>query len=152
MRLTALPLLMLLYLLFVGTDAHAQVAGDPAPLQFRDASEERRFHALAEELRCVQCQNQSLADSNAQIALDLRREVLHLMHEGRTDAQIKAFLVERYGAFVLYRPQMQASTWLLWFGPLLVLGGGLMVVLRIVRRRGRRIEPAVPADTTGDGW
>jgi cytochrome c-type biogenesis protein CcmH len=81
------------------------------------------------------CQNQSLADSNAQIAFDLRREVLELMREGRTDAQIKDFLVERYGEFVLYRPRMEASTWLLWLGPALLLLAGGFVIARIVRKR-----------------
>jgi len=128
---------VLLALLLVASPAPAQVRSDPAPLQFQDPAEEARFHALAAELRCVMCQNQSLADSNAQIAYDLRAEVLQLMREGRTDAQIKQFLVQRYGEFVLYRPQVESATWLLWFGPaLLVLVGGV-VVARIVRRRAR---------------
>ncbi|MFA1800240.1 cytochrome c-type biogenesis protein [Xanthomonas campestris pv. campestris] len=115
--------------------ALAQPMGDPSPLQYRSAAEEARFHALTAELRCVQCQNQSLADSNAQIAQDLRREVLALMHEGRSDAQIRQFLVARYGEFVLYRPQVESRTWLLWFGPLLVLLLGGMAVALVVRRR-----------------
>jgi len=128
---------VLLALLLVASPAPAQVRSDPAPLQFQDPAEEARFHALAAELRCVMCQNQSLADSNAQIAYDLRAEVLQLMREGRSDAQIKQFLVQRYGEFVLYRPQVESATWLLWFGPaLLVLVGGV-VVARIVRRRAR---------------
>ncbi|HEX5663174.1 MAG TPA: cytochrome c-type biogenesis protein [Xanthomonadaceae bacterium] len=128
---------MLLASLLIALPAPAQVRSDPAPLQFQDPAEEARFHALAAELRCVMCQNQSLADSNAQIAYDLRAEVLELMREGRTDAQIKQFLVQRYGEFVLYRPQVESGTWLLWFGPaLLVLVGGV-VVARIVRRRAR---------------
>lgn len=118
-------------------------ASDPTPLQFRDNAEEARFHRLTTELRCVMCQNQSLADSNAQIAHDLRREVLDLMREGKNDAQIKQFLVERYGEFVLYKPQVEPGTWLLWFGPaaLVIIGG--FVVVRIVRRRpGRAVPPA----------
>jgi cytochrome c-type biogenesis protein CcmH len=123
--------------LLVALPTLAQVRSDPAPLQFQGAAEEARFHALAAELRCVMCQNQSLADSNAQIAYDLRAEVLQLIREGRSDAQIKQFLVQRYGEFVLYRPQVESDTWLLWFGPaLLVLVGGV-VVARIVRRRAR---------------
>jgi cytochrome c-type biogenesis protein CcmH len=128
---------LLLALLLLALPALAQVRSDPAPLQFQNAAEEARFHALAAELRCVMCQNQSLADSNAQIAYDLRAEVLQLMREGRTDAQVKQFLVQRYGEFVLYRPQVESDTWLLWFGPaLLVLVGGV-VVARVVRRRAR---------------
>ncbi|CCH13379.1 cytochrome c-type biogenesis protein [Stenotrophomonas muris] len=126
---------------------------DPQSLQFRDDAEERRFHDLAAQLRCVQCQNQSLADSNAQIAQDLRREVLQLMQQGHDDAQIKQFLVARYGEFVLYQPPLQPGTWLLWGGPLLVLGAGALVVLGIVRRRGRTVgaAPAGKADE-GDEW
>jgi cytochrome c-type biogenesis protein CcmH len=133
MRLVA-PLLALL--LFAG-GAFAQPAKPDAPLQFRDAAEEARFHALASELRCVMCQNQSLADSNAQIARDLRGEILQLMRRGLSDAQIEQFLVARYGEFVLYRPRVEASTWLLWFGPALVLLAGGAVVVAIVRRRSR---------------
>ncbi|MBV6861999.1 cytochrome c-type biogenesis protein [Xanthomonas euvesicatoria] len=123
----------------------AQPVGDPAPLRYASAEEEARFHALTAELRCVQCQNQSLADSNAQIAQDLRREVLALMHEGRSDAQIRQFLVARYGEFVLYRPRVESRTWLLWFGPLLVLLLGAGAVVRVVRKRSVA-APVVPAD------
>ena len=117
--------------------ALAQAAGDPAPLAFTDAAEEARFHALTAELRCVMCQNQSLADSNAQIAHDMRREVLALMRQGRSDAEIKQHLVQRYGEFVLYRPTVDSHTWLLWFGPGLILLGGAAVVWTIVRRRAQ---------------
>ena len=124
-------------------------AVDPAPLVFRDQAEARRFHALTEELRCVKCQNQSLADSNAQIAHDLRREVLDLMREGRSDAEVKDFLVARYGDFVLYRPRVEGTTWLLWFGPaLLVLASGF-VVARIVRRRA---DAAPGSADDGQEW
>lgn len=115
--------------------ALAQAVSDPTPLQYRDAAEEARFHALAAELRCVQCQNQSLADSNAQIAHDLRREVLELMRQGKSDTQIKDFLVARYGEFVLYRPRVESTTWLLWFGPALVLLAGGYLVARVIRAR-----------------
>lgn len=121
--------------------AFAQVASNTAPLQFRDAAEERRFHALAAELRCVMCQNQSLADSNAQIARDLRVEVLQLMRQGKSDAEVKQFLVARYGEFVLYRPQVDSKTWLLWFGPALLLVAGGFVVGRLVRRRDGASTP-----------
>ncbi|HEX2082157.1 MAG TPA: cytochrome c-type biogenesis protein, partial [Xanthomonadaceae bacterium] len=87
-----------------------------------------------------------LADSNAQIAHDLRAEVLQLMRQGRSDAEIKQFLVQRYGEFVLYRPQVEADTWLLWFGPLLLVIAGGVVVVRIVRQRSR--TPSSAADDT----
>ena len=119
--------------------ASAQAVSDPTPLQYRDAAEEARFHALAAELRCVQCQNQSLADSNAQIAHDLRLQVLALMREGKTDREIKDYLVARYSDFVLYNPPVRPSTWLLWFGPALILLGGAAVLVAVVRRRADRI-------------
>jgi len=145
-------LAILLSLLFIpGPSAHAQTITDPTPLTFHNAAEEHRFHALVSELRCVQCQNQSLADSNAQIAQDLRREVLGLMRQGRSDGEIKDFLVERYGEFVLYRPPFAAHTWLLWLAPaLLVLVGGLLVA-RIVRRRARALDDADIPDDDGEG-
>lgn len=115
----------------------AQAAVDDAPLEFTDAGEERRFHAMVSQLRCVMCQNQSLADSNSLIAHDLRREVLMLMRQGRSDAEIRDFLVARYGEFVLYKPRVGAKTWLLWFGPGVLLAAGALVIVRIVRRRGR---------------
>ncbi|MDQ3494436.1 MAG: cytochrome c-type biogenesis protein CcmH, partial [Pseudomonadota bacterium] len=117
--------------------AAAQAVLDPAPLQFVDAAEQKRFHALVTELRCVMCQNQSLADSNAQIAHDLRREVLGQMRAGKDDGEVKAFLVARYGDFVLYRPRVESSTWLLWFGPLALLLAGVALIVVIVRRRSR---------------
>lgn len=106
------------------------------PLPFRDEAEQARFRALTKQLRCVMCQNESLADSNAMIAQDLRREVLNLMHEGMSDDEIKAFLAERYTDFVLYRPPFDRTTWLLWFGPgLLLLAGGITVGVVIARRK-----------------
>ena len=115
--------------------AVAQPAKPEAPPEFASNAEEKRFHTLISELRCVMCQNQSLADSNAQIARDLRREVLDLMRQGKSDREIKEFLVARYGEFVLYRPQVESKTWLLWFGPALVLLAGGFVVASVVRRR-----------------
>ncbi len=122
-------------LLLSATMAQAQPARPEAPPEFMSAAEEKRFHALVSELRCVMCQNQSLADSNAQIARDLRIEVLELMRQDKSDREIKEFLVARYGEFVLYRPQVESKTWLLWFGPALVLVAGGFVVAGVVRRR-----------------
>ena len=134
-------------LVFAALLACAGVAAAAAqPLRFADAAEEARFRALVAELRCVMCQNQSLADSDAQIARDLRAQVLELMRDGRSDAEIEAWLVERYSDFVLYRPPMKPSTWLLWFGPALVLVGGAVTVFAIVRRRAASAPPAPPSD------
>ena len=130
-----LVLALLLWLAALPAFAQANQKADAAPLQFRDAAEETRFHDLAAELRCVMCQNQSLADSNALIALSLRREVLDLMRAGQSDAQIKDFLVQRYGEFVLYKPRVEGRTWLLWLGPAAILLAGAVVVVVLVRRR-----------------
>lgn len=127
--------LMICMLFFFSIPAFAQVNSDSAPLQFQNKAEEARFHALAAELRCVMCQNQSLADSNALIALSLRHEVLELMRKGNSDAQIKDFLVARYGEFVLYKPRVEPSTWLLWLGPLALLLVGAGVVVVLIRKR-----------------
>ena len=139
----ALALLLSLAALLASMPAWAQAnqQADAAPLQFRDAAEETRFHALATELRCVMCQNQSLADSNALIALELRREVLELMRAGQSDAQIKDFLVQRYGEFVLYKPRVEGRTWLLWLGPALVLLAGAVLVVVLVRRKSAQPLP-----------
>ncbi|MFO1307256.1 MAG: cytochrome c-type biogenesis protein [Burkholderiales bacterium] len=111
-----------------------------------DEAFEQRLKRLETDLRCLVCQNQTLADSNAPLAEDLRREVRELAQAGKSDAEIRAFLVARYGDFVLYKPPVKESTWLLWFGPFLLLGGGLAVWLAIVRRRRR----AVPAEAETD--
>lgn len=136
---------LVLALLLLATSAFAI---DPMP--FENAAEEARFRALAAELRCVMCQNQSLADSSAPIAQDLRREVFDLMREGRSDTQIKQFLTERYSEFVLYKPPMHGRNLLLWFGPLLLLLGGLVAVVVIVRKRAAN-APALPTES-GDDW
>ena len=125
--------LCILLLACASSLAQAQVS-DSTPLVFHDRAEEQRFRSLVTELRCVMCQNQSLADSNAMVAHDLRREVLALMRQGKTDAQIQDYLVARYGEFVLYKPRIEGRTWLLWFGPALLLLAGGFVVAHVVRR------------------
>lgn len=105
-----------------------------------DPAFEARLKRLEEELRCLVCQNQSLADSNAPLAEDLRREVRGLATAGKNDEEIKTFLVDRYGDFVLYRPPVKSTTWLLWYGPFILLAGGGVVWWLIARRRGRRAD------------
>jgi cytochrome c-type biogenesis protein CcmH len=129
----------------------SQPIADARPPVFRDHAEEARFRALTEQLRCVMCQNQSLADSNALIAQDLRREVLGLMREGKSDEQIKQFLVARYTEFVLYQPRVGPSTWLLWFGPVLLLAAGAAAVATIIRKHGRGAPPTAP-ETDSQEW
>ena len=144
-----LVLALLLWLAALPAFAQANQKADAAPLQFRDAAEETRFHDLAAELRCVMCQNQSLADSNALIALELRREVLDLIRAGKSDAQVKDHLVQRYGEFVLYKPRVEGRTWLLWLGPALILLAGAALVVALVRRKSS--EP-VPRNNEPQEW
>jgi cytochrome c-type biogenesis protein CcmH len=101
-----------------------------------------RFRHLASELRCLVCQNQTLEDSNAPLAQDLREEVARLMAGGRDDRQIKAYLVDRYGEFVLYRPSVSTRTALLWFGPFLLLIAGAVAWWRLGRRRAQPPQSA----------
>lgn len=143
-RLWRIRSLALALLLFAG----AVAAVDPMP--FRDAAEEARFRTLTAELRCVMCQNQSLADSSAPIARDLRREVFDLMRDGRSDEEIKAFLVERYTDFVLYKPPLNDRTWWLWFAPVLILVAGAATVATIVRRRAKANSASKPEPE--DAW
>ena len=105
------------------------------PLVFNTRQEQDRFDRLTQELRCVVCQNQNLADSDAPLAHDLRREVYAMMQAGQNDEQIKQFLVERYGDFVLYRPPVQSNTALLWLAPLLLLLVGAVVLRASVKKR-----------------
>jgi len=103
---------------------------------------EARLKALAEELRCLVCQNQTIADSSAPLALDLRNQIRTQIAQGRTDDQIRAYMVDRYGDFVLYRPPFKATTAILWLGPFMLIAAGLAIFLGIVRRR-RAETPAV---------
>lgn len=121
------------------------------PLPFKDRAEELRFQALTKQLRCLVCQNESLADSNAPLAADLRRDVFEQMQAGKSDAEIKTWLTARYSDFVLYDPPLHAATWLLWFGPALVLLAGGAAIFLIVRRRALAVPvKSAPTPSTGD--
>lgn len=111
----------------------ASYAGEATPLA-EDPVLEQRLMAISEELRCLVCQNESLAGSRADLALDLRREIRTLIKAGKTDAEIMDFMVSRYGDFVRYRPPVKPITWVLWFGPFLLLIGALVGLARMVRR------------------
>lgn len=124
---------LLALLLLLGSSG----TGAIAPMEFDSPQQRERFKALTEELRCLVCQNQSLADSDAGLAQDMRREVLKMMKAGRTDQEIRGFLVERYGDFILYDPPIEPSTWLLWFGPLLILLAGAAGLAVALRRRAQ---------------
>lgn len=116
--------------------------------EFASDAERERFRELTLELRCPKCQNQDIADSNAPIAADLRKEIFRMLGEGKSNEQIVDFMVDRYGEFVRYRPAVTARTWLLWFGPAALLGTGLLVMVVMgVRRR----KPVAVADVTLSG-
>jgi len=126
------------------------------PLPFKDHAEELRFQALTKQLRCLVCQNESLADSNAPLAADLRRDVFEQMQAGKSDDEIKAWLTARYSDFVLYDPPLHAATLLLWFGPAFVLLAGAAAVVIAVRRRARPATAASiarrPTIDAEDDW
>jgi len=127
--------------------ALAQAAPATAPTAEEAAlMKSERFRKLASELRCLVCQNQTLEDSNAPLAQDLRREVARLMAEGRDDAAVKSYLVDRYGEFVLYRPPFSARNALLWVGPFVLLVVGALAWWRLGRRRPMERPP--PGDAT----
>jgi len=106
---------------------------------------EQRLKDLAEELRCLVCQNQTIADSNATLALDLRNQIRQQVAQGRTDDQIRAYMVARYGDFVLYRPPLKATTVMLWLGPLALLLVGAGVFWTVVQKRGPKTTPPEPS-------
>ncbi len=116
--------------------ARLVLAAEPAVFNFTDGAEEARFRRLTAELRCLVCQNQSLADSHADLAGDLRREVYAMIAAGRSDPEVIDFMVERYGDFVRYRPPLALKTWLLWLGPGLLLVLGTVFLRRSLRRPG----------------
>ena len=102
---------------------------------FDDPEMQARYEKIVSEVRCLVCQNQTIKDSNAFLAGDLRREIQRLMEEGRSDAEIYDFLVTRYGDFVLYRPRMSGKTMALWIAPFLLIAVGGIVAIRVVRGR-----------------
>ena len=132
-------------LLLVGGIAHAIDAQDA----FDDPVLQQRYENINRELRCLVCQNQTIADSNATLAQDLRREVRDMIAAGQTDAQIREFMIERYGDFVLYRPRMTAGNFLLWAAPVLLLVIGAIVLVRVVRRRAQETDLAADGPEAG---
>lgn len=110
------------------------------PLEFDTPAQEEEYQTLIRELRCTVCQNQSLVDSNAGLARDLRSNIYQMIRAGRDQAEITDFMVSRYGDFVLYRPPVQPNTYLLWFGPFLFLLLGVLVLVAVIGRQRRRAE------------
>jgi cytochrome c-type biogenesis protein CcmH len=123
----------------------ATVAGQAkeAPPAAADPALEKRMLALTEELRCLVCQNQTLADSHAELAIDLKNQVREKLASGMSDKEVIDFMVQRYGDFVLYRPPVKTTTWLLWFGPFLLLVTGIFVLMRKLAKR-RAMDDTMP--------
>lgn len=111
------------------------------PFEFKTPEQEQRYKDLTEQLRCLVCQNQSLADSHAELAQDLRDEVYQMIMQGQDNEEIVDFLVTRYGDFVLYNPPFKKGTLLLWAGPFVLLLGALLVIYRFARRSARSPAP-----------
>jgi len=128
-------LLSALCLALLLVHAVAPVMAADIPLEFKDPAMQQRYDHLLGQLRCLVCQNETLAVSQADLAQDLREEIYHMMNNGKSDKQITDYLVARYGDFVLYDPPLQRSTWLLWFGPFLLLLIAVYIMIRFILSR-----------------
>ena len=117
-------------------------ANEAVPLA-EDPVLEQRLISISEEMRCLVCQNESLSGSRSELAQDLRREIRDLIHQGKTDAEIRTFMVDRYGDFILYRPPVKPTTWLLWIGPFILMITGITVLLMYLRWRGGQVNSAI---------
>jgi cytochrome c-type biogenesis protein CcmH len=134
--------LVLLVLALIGFGAAAR---DAAPVA-EDAALEARVMAVATELRCLVCQNQTIADSHADLAVDLRNQIRAMLKQGASDAEVRRYMTDRYGDFVLYKPPFKTSTALLWAGPALLLVGALSALVLVLRRRQRMSADAFDPD------
>ncbi|MBE7419000.1 MAG: cytochrome c-type biogenesis protein CcmH [Ideonella sp.] len=150
--------LALLWLCALAATIGIATAKEAAPAA-ADPALEARMQRIAVELRCLVCQNQTVADSHAGLAEDLRREIREQLQRGASDEQVMKYMTDRYGDFVLYRPPLKGSTLALWIGPAVLLAGGLLALVLVLRRRARlapdRFEPdapdsSAPDDTRGD--
>jgi cytochrome c-type biogenesis protein CcmH len=133
-------LLLSILCLLISTGALARVEVH----DFDSPEQEQRYNKLIDELRCLVCQNQNLADSNAELAVDLRRKTYEMVKQDKSEQEIADFMVDRYGDFVLYRPPLNSSTLLLWTGPFIILSIGVALLIRTIRRR--RADATVDVD------
>jgi cytochrome c-type biogenesis protein CcmH len=131
----------LVALLFLALTLGAAAGKDAAPLA-EDPAVEQRLVSISEEMRCLVCQNESLSASRSELAQDLRRELRTMIKQGKSDAEIREFMVSRYGDFVLYRPRVSPTTWLLWAGPFLLMIVAVAVLFTYLRRRNRAVVEA----------
>ncbi len=136
----------ILFVFVMTVGAFSVTASPVETYNFKDGVTQKRYQQLVKELRCPKCQNQNLADSNSQIAVDLRHEVYEMVTAGNSDDEIVDFMVERYGEFVLYRPKVSSLTYILWFGPAIFLLVGVVIVVFIIRQK----SPAKEEQTLSD--
>jgi len=127
-----------LILLIAVTFSLSTVAAPIETFKFDSPETEKVFHKLSEELRCLVCQNQNIAESNADLAKDLRLEIYTMLSDGKSEDEIVDFMVQRYGDYVLYRPPFNPMTWLLWFGPAIVFAFGLVFVVRYIKSQSSK--------------
>ena len=138
-----IPILFLFYSL---TFSLMSVAAPIETFKFESAETEKIFHKLSEEIRCLVCQNQNIAESNADLAKDLRLEIYTMLSAGKSEEEIVDFMVQRYGDYVLYRPPFKPMTWLLWFGPIIIFAFGLVYVVRLMKSQSSAEQPASLSD------
>jgi len=131
-------LLLALFVSIVYADEATPLATDPVL--------EQRLISISEEMRCLVCQNESLSGSRSELAQDLRREIRDLIRQGKTDAEIRTFMVDRYGDFILYRPPVKPTTWLLWIGPFVLMISGIAALLLYLRRRNSEVNSVALSD------
>jgi cytochrome c-type biogenesis protein CcmH len=140
--------------------ASASVASAPATVKFQapaatltaaDPALEARLLAITGELRCLVCQNQTIADSHADLAVDLRQEVREMLKRGQSDDQVRRYMTDRYGDFILYRPPLKATTAVLWLGPLLLLAIAVLALIVVIARRARLADDRFEPDPVWDG-
>jgi cytochrome c-type biogenesis protein CcmH len=137
-----------LLLLLVTTFSFVVSAAPIETFKFDSPETEKVFHKLSEELRCLVCQNQNIAESNAGLAKDLRLEIYTMLQQGKTEDEIVGFMVQRYGDYVLYRPPFKPLTWVLWFGPIIIFVIGLFVAIRFMKfqMKNKQVESLSEVD------
>ena len=138
-----LNVLLCIFLFSFSLSLHAKVESR----EFANEQMEEDYNTLVAELRCLVCQNQNLADSNAELAQDMRAKVYSMLNEGKSKAEIADFMVARYGDFVLYRPPVKSSTFMLWFGPFIFLLIGALIAISYVRRQSNSKQSVVDTQT-----
>ena len=134
--------LQILLLLGALTISFAAMAAPIEAFKFDSPETEKVFHKLSEELRCLVCQNQNIAESNADLAKDLRHEIYEMLNDGKSEQEIVDFMVARYGDYVLYRPPFKPLTWLLWTGPIIIFIIGVFYVARLMKSQSSAEQPA----------